>query len=147
MPTCVRVRVGRDEHNIYFSFHMTLERYRQRGAVTGNGRNNWATSLNCRPIRPSARRKWNGIWNIYRVTIDTWFYIRHPRAVCTLFRVTCSYAARVPSGHARTEREGEVERENSVDLNYRTHGGIARMNKFKLFLMRVTFSASSSGPG
>jgi len=90
---------------------MTLGCYRQCGVVTGNGRNNWATSLNCRPIRPSANgMKWNMEHISWSQSIRGFTY-----ATRALFSATCSYAARI---FARAEREDEVGRVNSAELNY-----------------------------
>lgn len=144
-PACVYTCRPPTRVTYILAFHMALERYRQHGAVTGNGRNNWATSLNCRPIRPSARRKWNGMeWNMELILRRNRYAVLHtPSGVHALSRNMPADSER----RARTKL-GEERRENSVEPNHRTHGGIARMSGFKLPLTEsCTLSVSRSDSG
>lgn len=113
-----------------------------RVAVTGNGRNNRATSLNCRTISPSARRKWNGMeYGAYIASRNRYAVLHTPsaRGVHTRSRSTLAR----PSGYARAWARGRSwTGENSAKPNYRTHGEIARMSEFKLSLVRVAHSLS-----
>lgn len=138
-PACVHTCRSPTRVTYILAFHMALECYRQRGAVTGNGRNNWATSLNCRPIRPRAA---NGMeWNMELILRRNRYAVLYtPSGVHALSR-------NMPADSERRARTKLGERTRSSRITELT-GGIARMSGFKLPLTEsCTLSVSRSDSG